>query len=361
MKKTAAILLCLCMMLGMASCGSNANGDIPDGMQIASCAGADYYLYVPTSWNLNTHYGVSGAYFHLERVSNVSVVRYEQTGKLLADMTAATLPDTAGDRIDWYYNTQCKPAVESLAWEGTYEQLKLENDALLLGDANARQYRAKMTVGGKEIINHHVIAERGAAFYVFTFAVETDMLDMLWDAVATMIKEFKFTDEPYMPEAVKEIEEDPDAPEGMKRASNDEVAYALYVPTAWKINQNERVFSAYVEADRSNVSVVPYMPSNEELPMTLDQYFEKMIENLKSSNKDIQYLEVAPSVAMTMGGRDAATYRYRLTIDGKTYEYLQVVTYYKGNIYNLTYTALPEHFEAHRAEVDQIISAFRFL
>ena len=345
MKKTAAILLCLCMMLGMASCGSNANGDIPDGMQIASCAGADYYLYVPTSWNLNTHYGVSGAYFHLERVSNVSVVRYEQTGKLLADMTAATLPDTAGDRIDWYYNTQCK----------------LESDALLLGDANARQYRAKMTVGGKEVINHHVIAERGAAFYVFTFAVETDMLDMLWDAVAAMLKEFRFTDEPYMPEAVKEIEEDPDAPEGMKRASNDEVAYALYVPTAWKINQNERVFSAYVEADRSNVSVVPYMPSNEELPMTLDQYFEKMIENLKSSNKDIQYLEVAPSVAMTMGGRDAATYRYRLTIDGKTYEYLQVVTYYKGNIYNLTYTALPEHFEAHRAEVDQIISAFRFL
>ena len=52
---------------------------------------------------------------------------------------------------------------------------------------------------------------------------------------------------------------------------------------------------------------------------------------------------------------------YRLTIGGETYEYLQVVTYYKGNIYNLTYTALPDYFEAHRAEVDQIISAFRFL
>ena len=33
---------------------------------------------------------------------------------------------------------------------------------------------------------------------------------------------------------------------------------------------------------------------------------------------------------------------------------------YKGMIYNLTYTALPENFEANRADVNAIIDTFTF-
>ena len=43
-----------------------------------------------------------------------------------------------------------------------------------------------------------------------------------------------------------------------------------------------------------------------------------------------------------------------------TYRYLQVIVGYKGMIYNLTYTSLPQNFETNRADVEAIIAAFSF-
>ena len=51
---------------------------------------------------------------------------------------------------------------------------------------------------------------------------------------------------------------------------------------------------------------------------------------------------------------------HEYTVGGVTYRYLQVLVGYKSMIYNLTYTALPQNFEANRADVEAIISAFSF-
>ena len=51
---------------------------------------------------------------------------------------------------------------------------------------------------------------------------------------------------------------------------------------------------------------------------------------------------------------------YEYTVGDVTYRYLQVIVGYQSMIYNLTYTALPQNFEANRADVEAIIAAFAF-
>lgn len=358
MKRLAAILLCLCMILGFSSCSVDKNGDVPDGMQIASAAGADYYLYVPTTWNLNTYYGISGAYFNLTNLSNVSVKKYEQTDGLKAEMQTAALADSAGARIAWYYATYCKPTLETVALGGSVS----EEDAgtsTTLGGENAMQFRLKATVNGKVSRFYQVIAERKNAFYVFTFSVTEELYEMLWTDVETMLNEFTFTDTAYEPDAAKAIDFDADAPDGMKLASNEEVAYRFYVPTSWRIDENERVFAAYVETDRANVSIVPYMPDSES--MSIAEYSKMTKDKLLEIVGKENYVVVEAEQETTLGGRVAVKHRYQLKIDGRVYEYLQIITTYKSMVYSLTYTAPDrEIYEKHIEEVEKIINAFAF-
>ncbi|MBQ9761139.1 MAG: hypothetical protein IJW16_07300 [Clostridia bacterium] len=358
MKKLAALLLCLCMMAGLVSCAADQNGDVPNGMQIASVAGADYFLYVPTTWNLNTYYGVSGAYFNLENLSNVSMEKYEMTDAIKGEMTAAALEDSASARIAWYYQAHCKNTVEQLALTGS---LTVEDagSVTTLGGANAMQFRTKATVNGVPSHFHWVIAERNQAFYVFTFSVRQDLYEMLWPDVQSMLSVFAFSDTPYQPEAGKVIEGDVEIPAGMKLASNDEVAYRFFVPASWVINQNERVFSAYVESDRSSVSVVPYMPDAES--MSVAEYSKMTKDKLIEIVGEEGYEVVEPEAERTLGGRVAIAHHYRLTIEGRTYEYLQVIAAYKSMIYSVTYTApSADAYQNHIAEVEQILGAFAF-
>lgn len=364
MKKLIAILLCAALVLGMISCGGGSGEDIPEGMQIASVAGADYYLFVPTTWNLNTDYGVSGAYFSLvdltdehPSLSTVSVERFEQTETLRAEMAAAGLEDSSSARIGWYRAAYCRPALERLAVTGTFADV--EQSATVMGDANAVQYRSTAVLSSISCKQHQVIAERGGAFYVMTFLIADTLFEMLSKDVDAIMANFRFSDAPYQPEAQKEIDADGvDVPAGMKLASNDEVAYRFFVPETWVINRSERVFSAYVAEDRSSVSVVPYMPDAE--TMSIEDYFVHFEEQIKIVADEDGYERVSADPDRTLGGRIAHAYRYRLTVGGKTYEYLQFIAAYKSMIYSVTYTATPENFEGHLEDVERIVSAFAF-
>ena len=72
-RRPLALLCALLMLLSLVSCAASEGEEVPANMQIASCAGADYRLYVPTSWVPNTSYGISGAYRDLSNQSTVSV------------------------------------------------------------------------------------------------------------------------------------------------------------------------------------------------------------------------------------------------------------------------------------------------
>ena len=360
--RAAALLLCLCMLLAFCACNQDAPDDVPAGMMLASAAGADFRLYVPTSWNLNTAYGISGAYFNLSVQSTVSVVKYpisEAMEAELATAQAAVEAEKAGEaRIDWFFTTQCKPTLEEQSLGGSFETVD-EKAAALLDMSNAWRYHYKGIADGKTLHFVRVIAERDNAFYVFSFTVEESHYDVLLTNVETMLEKFVFA-EPYEPDDyAKSINTEVEALEGMKIASGDDVAYRFFVPVDWVINREEEIFAAYVVSDRSSVSVVPYMPSVEN--MSVEQFFALCREQMELTAGADGFAELAEPTTLTLGGRQATVYTYRYRVGGRDFYYKQAVAAYKSMLYSVTYTAAsPEAFDAHLSEVDAILSAFQF-
>jgi len=372
--KKALLLLCLCAILFTAvSCGTPSDPSIPEGMKLATAAGDEFRLYVPSVWTVNTAYGVSGAYFTMSEASNVSAVKYEITPEMNDAMTAAGI--AGGDRLDWFWTTYCLAAVEQVAVDtpkqhddtqksedatGNGESETTENegvDSLLLGACNARRYHVSATVNGKKMHFVHVVTENKGGFFVLTYTATENLYAALLDNLTSIIENFEFAD-PYDPDSVvKNPTEGVEAPEGMKLASNDEVAYRFFVPTDWELNNLEEIFAAYVKSDRSSVSVTPYMP---ELEMRVGEYFKLCEEMLEDTADKDGYELLSTKTEVDLGGEVATAYTYRYTVGGREFRCMQVIAAHGSMIYSVTYTASPAHFDAHLDEVNAIIDAFAF-
>lgn len=359
MKLTCRILAALCcvaMLFCFAACSNKQDDGTPEGMKNATAAGAEFRLYVPSVWNVSTAYGVSGAYFTMTQQSTVSAVKYAIDADMSAKMAEGGVG--GGGRLDWFWRNECLAAVESVALGGSLTVVAEDSAAMTLDGVNAHRNHVTATVQGKTLHFTHVIAEKGNAFYVICFTIEDSLYLSLSANMESILEHFVFA-EAYLPdEYAKEIDPEAEAPEGMKPASNDDVSYRFYVPTSWTIDPDEGIFAAYVESDRSSVSVVPYMPDADS--MSVAEFFalcEEMMRN--TAGKDgYELLETREDV--DLGGRKATAYVYRYTVGGVEYRYMQVVAAYKSMIYSLTYTALPAHFDAHIAEVEQMIEKFTF-
>lgn len=355
MIKMAALALCLALLLGFSSCVTDAPEEVPDGMKLATAAGADFRLYIPTSWNTNTSYGVSGGYYSLSTPSTVSVVKYAITEEMEAVLSAEDVASLEGGRLDKYWYTYCLPVLEEQILPGTEGVVTTSAD--LLNGINARRFCTHGVVNGVDTRFDQLVAEKDGAFYVFSYIVDVTLYDSLLSQVESMLDAFIFAD-PYVPDDyVKDLDEDITAPTGMKIASNKDVAYRFFVPEAWTVNRDEEIFAAYVESDRSSVSVVPYMPDVDSLSVA---EFFTMCQTMMQETAGAEGYELYGYETVDLGGRQATAYTYRYTVGGVEYKYKQVIAAYKSMIYSLTYTALPDNFDLHLAEVDSMIEHFEF-
>ena len=360
MKKTfvtrfLSLLLCLLMLCSLVACSDDGDEEkIPDGMQVATAAGADYRLYIPTHWSLNLDYGISGGYYSLGTQSTVSVQAYPITEEMEASMLEAEA-EGAGARAAWYYETALSPLVASLATGGV-ERVEENCKSLLLDNVNAMGYHAKATVGETLIHFVHVVGERKGAFYVISYSVADILYENLKEDFHLICAEFVFSDSPYEPdEKMKELSDDVTAPEGMQMASNGDVSYRFFVPLSWRVDANQTIFAAVAPDGSSSVSVVPYLPHSDEI-MNISEYFDMTRRALKKASHD-GYEDVSEK-EVKLGGAAAMQYEYRYSVGGVTYSYLQVITVWRGMFYSLTYTALPENYETNLGDVQQIIDAF---
>lgn len=361
MIRCAVLLLAVTLLLGLASCTTKNNGDVPEGMRNATAAGADFRLYIPSSWTANTVYGISGGYATLSEQSTVSMTKHAITPEMEAAMQAALTQDggemTGEGRIDWFWNNHCLPAMRALSSGSNFAEAEAKAQDLL-NKHNAWRYHWKGSANGKGLHFLQVIAEKNNAFYLFSFTAEEQLYAAHLANVEAILDCFVFAD-PYVPDDyAKTIDPNAPAPEGMKLASNDDVAYRFYVPTAWNINLEEQIFSAFLENDHSSVSVVPYMPEVDS--MSVAQYFALCESMMKSTTTENGYELLAEPTTVDLGGRQATVYVYRYTVGGREYRYKQVIAAYKSMIYSLTYTSTPENFDAHLADVDAMINAFEF-
>lgn len=359
-----ALCLCLFSLVGLTAC-SSGESEIPEGMQEATAHGADFRLYLPTTWNLNTAYGVSGGYFSLANQSTVSATKYQPDAALAEKLPASTDEsgaDRQSARIDAFFEAACKPMMERIALAGSFSEVAPAEDDLL-NAAKARRYQYKYIANGKDLRALQVVAERGGAFYVVSFiahnSAERSLYDQLAGDVERVLDEFRFAETPYSADAfVKPVETGAEAPEGMFLASNDDVAYRFYAPNGWTIDQNNAIFAAYLESDRSSVSVVPYMPETES--MTVEEFWAATLAQLKQTDAGFDEATVKQSVKTREDG-EITVYEYCYAVGGKTYFYKQAITAHKSMIYSITYTAATEEaYHAHMGDVESILNAFEF-
>lgn len=350
-----AVLLCAVVLLSLASC-SKGGEEVPDGMQIASCAGAEYRLYVPTSWVVNTSYGVSGAYRTIGEQSTVSLVSYA-VSDYTARMTEGGIDvENSGARIAWFWENECRVAISRQALNGEITLIEEECISTSLGGANAKQYRYSALINGERLHFLQTVAEREGKLYVFTMTANERMLETCLTDAAKMLDAFLFAD-PYEPDSAKIIDST-DAPEGMKPASGEDVAYCLYIPNDWTIRYDQSIYGGYVEADGTSVSVLPYMHGSGSI--SVSQYFAMSETEMKRIAGEEGYRPVSTDENATLGGKAATAYEFYFRVGGVDYHYRQIIAAYRGMIYCVTYTATEAAFGAHLAEFEMIVNAFTF-
>ena len=353
--RLTALLLCAIVLLSAVSCVRDRDESIPEGMKLATAAGSDYRLYIPTAWNTNTSYGVSGGYYNLDVLSTVSVAKYEITQEMQEKIDQGEPDNFEGGRLDWFWINYCLTAIEEMSLSGSVAEFTTSPD--LIHQLNARRFTTSSIVSGTTLCFMQIVTEREGAFYVFSYTADKEIYEALLAEVEKMLDNFVFA-EPYYPDSyIKDLSKDTSAPEGMKLASNDDVAYRFYVPTEWTVNRDESIFAAYLESDRSSVSVVPYSP--EANSMSVAEYFTMTEEALKKLAGD-GYEALGEPEKTELGGRQATVYYYTLTVEQTQYKYMQVIAAYKSMLYSMTYTALPENFDAHLSDVEEMIDAFEF-
>jgi hypothetical protein len=344
-------LLLIGALLSAISCTAKEETLIPEGMQSATAYGATYRLYVPTTWSLKILPGISGAYYNVADQSAVSVTEYAIDEALSSELSAL---DENTTRIGYYFEKTLLAQIKLMA-TGDVHLYDEDCIATTLGGANARQYHASATVASEVTHFLHIIAEKDNKFYVFSFTATEELYTHCMDDVKKMLEHFGFGKEYTPTDAIKNFPTDANAPDGMKIASDDAVEYFFFVPTSWTVNETSSA-NAATAPDGSFVSVVSYLPSGEGI--SVREYFEKS-EQMMQTTSGGRYARLDEK-EITIGGGKALQFEYEYTVGGVTYRYLQVIVGYKSMIYNLTYTSLPQNFEANRADVEAIISAFTF-
>lgn len=334
-KITACLLIAVMCVCCLCACGDK--DDAPDGMYSVSLEGEPFILYVPGSWSDNRDSGISSAYYSINNAVTVSARYFTPDGEV-------TLSD--------YVNA----AEESYAESFTDYKRAERNEASLLGEKTAVMLKYTFNKGSDNITVTQYYAEQGKgesriiimlSIYYATAGYSEEYGEMF----AQIVDEFRFRE----PAPVSDEKVDKDTPDGMKIASFDNAEYVFYVPKSWVCNSADKLTAAYYpESGRPNVSVISFAPESE---MTAKEFFEASEEIYKT---DIAGYERISESNIKLSGRDAVSYEYKAVYGSAEYRIRQTVAVYGSLIYSVTYTALADSYDAHIADVEAMISAFRF-
>ncbi len=333
LKKLLALTLALLMLCLCISACASRDESIPDDMIEATLPDEPFRLFVPESWSLNTSSGISGALYNSASKILVSA-RYVTPAD--PTMTLDAFVDLCSSRYG-----ERQPGYTVLA-----------RGASLLGGENAVRLDYKITDQGTELTCFQVTTLYRGDFisvhgYCASSLYEARKAD--YDAI---LKEFVLREKPA---AANTSVTDKNTPEGFKIASGDKLEYRLYVPMSWLCDPEDGTSIAiYPESGRSNVSVTSYSPT---VSTGVQDYFASCE---KTYQAELPGYERLGEAQRTLAGRTAYSYRYKATVDGVSYTFLQTLCTYNNMIYSFTYTALSENFDLHLAEVEAMMDVFTF-
>ena len=354
MLKNRVKILCLAlvcaMMLGaLVSCNDNT----PDGYQLIACEGDEFRLYVPQSWQSSVKGGITSAIYSMDDNVTVSVYVADDAGELSVEDYWTLCDAKLGAELEDY------------SWSGKIEKTVLGGKAACKCVYTAKATLVDQTTGEAGEVTYkymQVMARNGDKMYVVLYSAPEDKYDGHVEEIegdadgAGVIPYFVFAEAYHSDDNDKQYSDKVTAPEGMKLISTDERAYRFFVPTKWSVNVRTEATAAYIDeqdGSRSNVSVQMYMTGDES--QTVDQYWElckKIYKEIFSS-----FLLVSSS-EIKMDGISAGRYVYDITSGGREYRQLQAIVKKGAMFYVVTYTASPEFFDSHIADVDKMIENF---
>lgn len=333
------LLLTAALLLSFAACGRVEDEEVPENMQYATIDGALYRLFVPTDWTLMTGMGYSGAYASSRNRAVIFVHDYENPDEL----TSAAYAQLYMAEISAAYPEEPLGAI------ATQDTVLGGKVACLLEYSGTRDLVTYRT--------RELVCAYGDRVLVLTYSAQLDLFEGYLTVYDSVTANFKFSDQPYVAkQPINTVEPNTEAPAGMMLASNDDVAYRLYVPDTWTLDMALPTSSAYVsESDRSNVNVTVYMPEVDQ--MTAEEYWAGCEAEYAAVMQNYTLLSTTPG---SLDGRPANTYVYSATVSGTAYRFAQTIATYRGMVYTVTYTALDTTFESHLNEYDAILAAFDF-
>ena len=150
---------------------------------------------------------------------------------------------------------------------------------------------------------------------------------------------------------------DDNAPDGMKKASGDNVDYTMYVPTAWEVDRSDLYTSAYYpgRTDMTNISATAYAIAAD--IATVEDWWKIHEKDLKDLYGEMS--EVAVTNAR-LGGVEGKEFTFTGKYGDTQYNVIVTAAIKDFNVYYLTYTSTSEYNEDHLEERTQIVEAFRF-
>lgn len=171
MKKVIAVILSLAAVLCLSSC----SGGAPSGMTTASGDNDAFYLYVPSTWTVNTSGGTASAYIVTD-FSNVSM-----TCMLPEDNIS-----TVAEYVEYTRN----------ALAAALKDYENENDGAL----------TEMTLGGKDAVSFDYSAKMGTVvykwrqivtmksdtFYILTYTSTAENFDSHLEELAQIVENVSF-------------------------------------------------------------------------------------------------------------------------------------------------------------------------
>ena len=186
-KKILSVVLAVVFML-LCGCAQTKT-DTPSGMKLASVEAADYYMYVPDSWEIADQDGVTSAYVSIADKSNVTCARYTIKNDAVFEIPAG---NEKPDGVVYAENYWLGYASELEAHLPGYRLISGPAATTLDGNSAVRcKYVA--TFSGVNYNFDMVICIRERMFaYLITYTAETSKYEANLASFEKIVSEFVF-------------------------------------------------------------------------------------------------------------------------------------------------------------------------
>lgn len=177
-------------------------------------------------------------------------------------------------------------------------------------------------------------------------------------------------------------EQDPNAPEGYKTASNDKVDYSLFVPENWVVDTeaDSLITAAHVsEYEATNITMMSYDNDRYAAETNADgeevspvvRYWADNLDSLtklfdvdEEGNTTFSLVSDGQTALMgkTADGTNVPAYSYVYTgkIGGMELKYMQVIACRQNTFYFFTYTAAAERYDEFIDQVNDLLGNIVF-